>query len=270
ELNYVSDVDVLFVAEAVTGGDETAALATATRLATGLMRACSASTAEGEIWPVDAGLRPEGRQGSLVRTLASYTAYYDRWASTWEFQALLKARPAAGDLALGEAFVEAVLPYTWSAATRPNFVEDVQAMRRRVEEHVPAKEADRQLKLGRGGLRDVEFAVQLLQLVHGRSDPRLHSPTTLDALTALAEGGYVGRDDAAELDQAYRMLRTLEHRIQVYRLRRTHVVPSGEADLRRIGRSFGFRRDPPGELNELWRRHSREVRRLHEKLFYRP
>ncbi|HYN76121.1 MAG TPA: bifunctional glutamine-synthetase adenylyltransferase/deadenyltransferase, partial [Candidatus Limnocylindria bacterium] len=165
ELNYVSDVDVLFVAEPVAGGDETAALATATRLATALMRACSVATGEGEIWPVDAGLRPEGRQGALVRTLASYTAYYDRWASTWEFQALLKARPVAGDLVLGAAFADAVAPQIWEAADRPDFVEDVQAMRRRVEEHVPAKEADRQLKLGRGGLRDVEFAVQLLQLV---------------------------------------------------------------------------------------------------------
>ncbi len=270
ELNYVSDVDVLFVAEPLLGGDETAALATATRLATGLMRACSAPTAEGELWPVDAGLRPEGRQGALVRTLASYTAYYDRWASTWEFQALLKARPVAGDPALGAAFVDAVLPSTWSAADRPHFVEDVQAMRRRVVENVPAKEADRQLKLGRGGLRDVEFAVQLLQLVHGRSDVFVRSTSTLVALEQLSTRGYVGRDDAAELDRAYRFLRTMEHRLQLYRLRRTHVVPDDETELRRLARSMGFIERPIEELSSEWRRHRREVRRLHEKLFYRP
>ncbi len=270
ELNYVSDVDVLFVAEPVAGGDETAALATATRLATSVMRVCSAPTAEGEIWPVDAGLRPEGRQGALVRTVASYTAYYDRWASTWEFQALLKARPVAGDPVLGSAFVDAISGYVWEAAHRPNFVEDVQAMRRRVEEHVPSKEADRQLKLGRGGLRDVEFAVQLLQLVHGRTDIFVRSPTTLVALEQLSTRGYVGRDDAADLDRAYRFLRTMEHRLQLDRMRRTHTVPDDEADLRRLARSMGFVERPREELDAAWRTHRRDVRRLHEKLFYRP
>ncbi len=270
ELNYISDVDVLFVAEPVDGVDESDALQSATRLAQEVMRACFASTGEGSIWEVDPNLRPEGKAGALVRTLASYDGYYRRWASTWEFQALLKARPAAGDLALGDAFVELVTPMIWSAADRPNFVEDVQAMRRRVEGNVPAKEADRQLKLGVGGLRDVEFSVQLLQLVHGRSDVMLHSATTMSALESLATWGYVGRDDASTLTSSYAFLRTLEHRIQVYQLRRTHVIPDGEEDLRRIARSMGYRTDPVAELTEALKRHRREVRRLHEKLFYRP
>nr|MCU0266494.1 bifunctional [glutamine synthetase] adenylyltransferase/[glutamine synthetase]-adenylyl-L-tyrosine phosphorylase [Actinomycetes bacterium] len=270
ELNYVSDVDVVFVAEPVDGGDEKAALATATRLAGALMRACSAQTGEGAIWPVDANLRPEGKSGALVRTLASHQAYYSKWAQTWEFQALLKARPVAGDLALGQAYVEALAPLVWRAAERPRFVEDVQAMRRRVEETIPAKESERQLKLGRGGLRDVEFAVQLLQLVHGRSDLFVRSPNTLVALEQLSTHGYVGRGDAAELDRAYRFLRTMEHRIQLHRLRRTHVVPTEDDDLRRIARSMGLRADPVDTLTAEWRRHRMEVRRLHEKLFYRP
>ena len=270
ELNYVSDVDVIFVAEPLDGGDEEAALATATRLASGLMRTCSAQTAEGSIWPVDANLRPEGRSGALVRTLASHLAYYQRWAQTWEFQALLKARPVAGDLDLGAAYVEALTPLVWQASERPGFVEDARAMRRRVEENIPAKDADRELKLGPGGLRDVEFSVQLLQLVHGRSDIFVRSPTTLLALEQLSTLGYVGRSDAAELDRAYRFLRIMEHRIQLFRLRRSHVVPTDEAELRRIARSMGFRSDPAAELTEQWRRHGREVRRLHEKLFYRP
>ncbi|MFD4551852.1 bifunctional [glutamine synthetase] adenylyltransferase/[glutamine synthetase]-adenylyl-L-tyrosine phosphorylase [Streptomyces sp. NPDC058466] len=270
ELNYVSDVDVIFVGEAVEGADERKAVQAASRLASHLMRICSETTVEGSIWPVDANLRPEGRNGPLVRTLSSHLAYYQRWAKTWEFQALLKARPVAGDLELGEEYVATLAPLVWHAAERENFVADVQKMRRRVVENIPAAEIERELKLGPGGLRDVEFAVQLLQLVHGRADTSLRSGTTLDALKALAAGGYVGRADAVQLDEAYRFLRSMEHRIQLYRLRRTHLVPEGDADLRRIGRSLGLRSDPVAALHREWKRHAAVVRRLHEKLFYRP
>ncbi|MDQ0952980.1 glutamate-ammonia-ligase adenylyltransferase [Streptomyces phaeochromogenes] len=270
ELNYVSDVDVIFVGEAVDGADEGKALRAATRLASHLMRICSETTVEGTIWPVDANLRPEGRNGPLVRTLSSHLAYYQRWAKTWEFQALLKARPVAGDVELGETYVATLAPLVWQAAERENFVPDVQKMRRRVVENIPVAEIERELKLGPGGLRDVEFAVQLLQLVHGRADTSLRSGTTLDALKALAAGGYVGRVDAVLLEDAYRFLRSMEHRIQLFRLRRTHLVPEDDADLRRIGRSLGLRTDPIAELNREWKRHASVVRRLHEKLFYRP
>ncbi|MFF7978962.1 bifunctional [glutamine synthetase] adenylyltransferase/[glutamine synthetase]-adenylyl-L-tyrosine phosphorylase [Streptomyces sp. NPDC007901] len=270
ELNYVSDVDVIFVAEAADSADEAKALRSATKLASHMMRICSETTVEGSIWPVDANLRPEGRNGPLVRTLSSHLAYYQRWAKTWEFQALLKARPVAGDLDLGAEYIAALEPLVWKAAERENFVADVQKMRRRVVENIPAAEIERELKLGPGGLRDVEFAVQLLQLVHGRADATLRSGTTLDALQALAAGGYVGRADAVQLDDAYRFLRSMEHRIQLYRLRRTHLVPEDEADLRRLGRSLGLRADPVPELTREWKRHSGVVRRLHEKLFYRP
>lgn len=278
ELNYVSDVDVIFVAEARGAGgtsdgqDEDAALRTATRLASAMMRACSATTEEGALWEVDAALRPEGRSGPLVRTLASHRAYYERWAKTWEFQALLKARPVAGDAGLGARYLDTITPIVWKAAEGESFVEDVQDMRRRVEADLNQRTADseRQLKLGPGGLRDVEFAVQLLQLVHGRADETLRSPTTLDALADLSRGGYVARDDAAALASAYRFLRRVEHLVQLHRLRRTHLVPDDEAGLRRLGRALGLRTDPVGEFTAMWRRHAREVRRIHEKLFYRP
>jgi glutamate-ammonia-ligase adenylyltransferase len=273
ELNYVSDVDVIFVhaaTEAGEQGDENAVLRAATQLATNLIRVCSDHTGEGTIWPVDAALRPEGKSGPLVRTIASHRGYYERWAKTWEFQALLKARAVAGDLALGREFVEMTRPMVWSAAERDGFVQDTQAMRRRVVDHIPAKEAERQLKLGSGGLRDVEFAVQLLQLVHGRADERIRPATTLSALAELTNEGYVGRDDGEALHDAYAFLRTLEHRIQLHRLRRTHVVPEDELSLRRLGRSMNFLKDPVGILDKTWQHHRREVRRLHEKLFYRP
>jgi len=270
ELNYVSDVDVLYVFEPADGVDETTAGRVATQLASVLMQACSDHTREGTIWPVDANLRPEGKAGPLVRTLASHRAYYERWAKTWEFQALLKARPVAGDLELGGRFVELVAPMVWEVADRDGFVTDVRAMRRRVVENIPPRDADRQLKLGVGGLRDVEFAVQLLQLVHGRTDEQLRDPGTLHALDTLTARGYVGREDGEALHAAYEFLRTLEHRIQLQHLRRTHVVPSDAASLRRLGRGMGFTRDPAASLEDAWTHHRLEVRRLHEKLFYRP
>ncbi len=291
ELNYISDVDVIFVAEPATpasvSGDadgdvdgevdgqvgavcEADALAAATRLASTLMKTCAASTGEGSLWQVDAALRPEGKQGPLVRTVASHLAYYQRWAKTWEFQALLKARIVAGDREVGEAYLAAVSPMVWEVASRDHFVEDVQAMRLRVEAHLPKAEATREIKLGVGGLRDIEFSAQLLQLVHGRTDPSIRSPRTLDALESLAAGGYIAREDAAQLSDAYRLLRSLEHRIQVYRMRRTHLMPTAEADLRRLGRSMGLREDPAKAVMARWREETREVRRIHEALFYRP
>ena len=270
ELNYVSDVDVIFVHEPAEGAEETEALKVATQLASNLMRVCSEDTVEGTIWPVDAALRPEGKAGPLTRTLASHQGYYERWASTWEFQALLKARAVAGDLELGRRFVAMVQPLVWSAVERDGFVEATQAMRRRVIAHIPVNQAERQLKLGSGGLRDVEFAVQLLQLVHGRTDERIRQSTTLSALAELTRHGYVGREDGEALHEAYAFLRTLEHRIQLFGLRRTHVVPQDERALRRLGRSMGHVKEPVAALDKEWQHHRREVRRLHEKLFYRP
>ena len=283
ELNYVSDVDVVFVAAPgrLPNGEEAEeyeALRTGTQLASGMMRLCGEVTAEGSIWQVDAALRPEGKSGPLVRTLASHAAYYRRWAKTWEFQALLKARPVAGDLELGTAYVGFVSPLIWSAVQRDHFVEDVRAMRRRVVDQARASlrgapgtaGVEREIKLGPGGLRDVEFAIQLLQLVHGRADESLRRRSTLDALAALGEGGYVGRQDAQQLAEAYEFLRTIEHRIQLFRLERTHLMPSDEPSLRRIGRSLGFLADPAKQLRTAWQTHARAVRQLHEKLFYRP
>ena len=287
ELNYASDVDVIFVAVPAQddpGADTDAALRTATKLATGLIAVCSRTTPEGMIFPIDPNLRPEGRNGPLVRTLASHIAYYERWAKTWEFQALLKARPAAGDMELGQQYIDALAPMVWQAAQRERFVEDVQAMRRRVEKTLPAAQAGREIKLGPGGLRDIEFAVQLLQLVHGRTDESLRSPATLPALAALARGGYVARDDASDLADAYRFLRQVEHLLQIYKLSRTHILPEDPAVLRRLGRAMRtagqlggpaadggqLSADPAAGFSEMWRQHALQVRRLHEKLFYRP
>ena len=211
-----------------------------------------------------------------MRTLDSHVAYYQRWAKTWEFQALLKARPAAGDAELGEQYIDALMPMVWTACEREDFVPEVQAMRRRVEELVPAGVRSREIKLGTGGLRDVEFAVQLLQLVHGRNDESLHVASTVDALAALGDGGYVGRDDAANLTASYEFLRLLEHRLQLQRLKRTHMLPDADDDeaLRWLARAAHMRpdgqHDALGVLREELKRQSMRVSRLHAKLFYQP
>ncbi|MDJ0360923.1 bifunctional [glutamine synthetase] adenylyltransferase/[glutamine synthetase]-adenylyl-L-tyrosine phosphorylase [Rhodococcus sp. H29-C3] len=263
ELNYVSDVDVVFVAEP--------ADAVASRIAGEMMRIGSSAFFE-----VDAALRPEGKRGELVRTLDSHVAYYKRWAKTWEFQALLKARPMTGDLELGHSYVAALNPMVWLASQREDFVPEVRAMRRRVEEMVPPELREREIKLGRGSLRDVEFAVQLLQLVHGRTDETLRVLGTVDALVALSDGGYVGRDDAANLSASYEFLRLLEHRLQLQRMKRTHTLPppDDEEALRWLARAAHMRpdgnRDALGVLNAEIKRNALRIRRLHAKLFYRP
>ncbi|MGO1591822.1 bifunctional [glutamine synthetase] adenylyltransferase/[glutamine synthetase]-adenylyl-L-tyrosine phosphorylase [Ancrocorticia sp.] len=272
ELNYVSDVDVVYVAcPADDSVDESESIAIATKLAAKLGQAVSAAAGEQALWILDANLRPEGKDGPLVRTLESHVAYYKRWAKGWEFQALLKARPIAGDMDLGDRYISALWPEVWEAASREHFVEDSRAMRRRVEAHVPQREAGRQLKLGKGGLRDIEFTVQLLQLVHGRSDETLRTRSTIESIAALRDGGYIARKDADLLDHDYRLLRTLEHRIQLQRLRRSHLVPSGEAELRRVARSMNCAGIASGpDLDKAWQRTRSEVRRLHEAIYYRP
>jgi glutamate-ammonia-ligase adenylyltransferase len=269
ELNYLSDVDVIFVAGGGEGLPDDRAVEIATRLAMDTMRGIQELSLEPPLWEVDANLRPEGKDGALVRTLDSHLAYYERWAKSWEFQALLKARAMAGDRDLGERYVDAVAPMVWSSALRENFVESVQAMRERVTANIPGDEIDVQLKLGPGGLRDVEFTIQLLQLVHGHSDPEVRQRATLDALAALADRGYVGRVEATEFGNDYRFLRLLEHRIQLSRLRRTHLMPRDPDALRALARGSGVATTSDGLL-DAWQRVKQTVRTLHERLFYRP
>ena len=270
ELNYVSDVDVIFVAEPKNGIDETEAILLATKVCSTLMQFISTTHDGGAIWELDAALRPEGKAGALVRTLEQHVSYYQRWAQTWEFQALLKARFSAGNQELADKYLDEISKFVWSAASKDNFVEDVQKMRKKVEENIDNKVGERELKLAPGGLRDVEFAVQLLQLVHGRSDVMVRSSNTLQALDQLAMWGYIGREDSATFSNAYTFLRTLEHRIQLQNLSRTHILPSDDKDLRVLARSIGLMQDSSQDLEKQWRKYKLEVRRIHEKLFYRP
>ncbi len=269
ELNYISDVDVIYVAEAAEGLDSGRAVEIATRLAAETARGIHEPGFEPPLWEVDANLRPEGKDGALVRTLDSHRAYYDRWAKSWEFQALLKSRPLAGDAELGHSYCEIVHPLVWTSSQRDGFVDSVQRMRERVTANIPADEVEVQLKLGPGGLRDVEFTIQLLQLVHGAHDESVRHPATLAALAALAERGYIGRAEAAEFARDYRLLRVIEHRVQLDQLRRTHLMPRDDDRLRVLARATGLGASA-ADITERWHRSKIAVRSLHEKLFYRP
>ncbi|MDR6866125.1 glutamate-ammonia-ligase adenylyltransferase [Microbacterium resistens] len=271
ELNYISDVDVIFVGGTMDEDrlDEPRAIDLATRLAREVMQVLAGVSAEPPLWEVDAALRPEGKQGALVRSLSSHLAYYDRWAKSWEFQALLKARAMAGDPELGSAYIDAVQPKVWSSAAREDFVGSVQRMRERVTDHISPEDVAYQVKLGPGGLRDIEFTVQLLQLVHGLTDPSLRTRGTLESLEALVAGGYIGRSEAATFADDYRVLRLMEHRLQLRDLQRTHLMPRTEDGLRILARATGLA-DTANGIQALWEDVRREVRDLHTRLFYRP
>jgi [glutamine synthetase] adenylyltransferase / [glutamine synthetase]-adenylyl-L-tyrosine phosphorylase len=271
ELNYLSDVDVIYVGASLDEEKMSTdrALTIATRLAQHTARSIFEVSIEPGLWEVDANLRPEGKDGVLVRTLESHMAYYDRWAKDWEFQALLKARPLAGSKELGEQYVASVTPKVWSSASRSNFVEQVQRMRERVTENIPGDDIEYQLKLGPGGLRDIEFTVQLLQLVHGLVDQSVHTRGTLESLTRLSDAGYVGRSEAQSFAENYRFLRLLEHRMQLRDLTRTHLMPRDEEGQRVLARATGIWHTAE-EIVGHWQQTKLDVRELHERLFYRP
>lgn len=262
ELNYVSDVDVIYV-----GVDDS--LDTATKLATRLAACLYDADLEPGLWQVDANLRPEGKSGALVRTLAAHRAYYEKWAEPWEFQALLKARFAAGDVQLGSEYISQILPLIWSYPERSRIVESTRHLRKRVLEQLSKEEVQQDIKLGRGGLRDVEFTAQLMQLVHGVNDDTLRSSNTLDALASLSAAGLLARSDRDTLTSSYRLLRVVEHRIQLIKLRRTHLIPTDPSELRRVARGVSLDWSEQRLQEELDKTRS-IVANLHDSVFYRP
>ncbi len=269
ELNYASDVDVMFVH---CGEGETEE---AERAARAVLRIMSEPTNEGIVFRTDAALRPEGRAGALSRTLDAYVAYWKQWARPWELQALIKARAVAGNDDLGRTFTEQASPFVWPEVLDPDAVREIRAMKARTEEMLRRQGlAERELKRGYGGIRDIEFAVQLLQLVHGRADVNVRSRTTLEALEQLARGGYVSVRDAKQLDDAYVWLRTVEHRLQLVDEHQTHTIPSDVEARTHLARVLGFRDSPAVSalqaFDETHRARQSVVRTIHEKLFFAP
>ncbi|MBI4576254.1 MAG: hypothetical protein HY722_08335 [Planctomycetes bacterium] len=235
ELNYSSDIDLLFVhADGIDPGGR--------ELQERVARLCVAHlgrfTEEGRAYRVDTRLRPEGGAGALTRSIRSYADYYASYGSTWERQALIKARPLAGDARVGEGFLEAVRPFVFRRTLDATAVADIQSLRSRIEREAARRGLD-DVKRGYGGIRDIEFTVQFLQLVVGGVHPEARSTGTLEALAALEAGGAFTRREAEVLREAYRFLRAVEHRLQNVQHAQVHTLPPGGPDLERLARQMG-------------------------------
>ena len=265
ELNYSSDIDLVFVHDNI-DENETQSRSAALAIASRLVSSLSAPTFDGPALRVDTDLRPEGAMGPLSRGIDGYAAYYERWADPWELQALIKARPAAGTPALADRFTALATEMIWDRGLEPESLRSI----RRIKQEVEDSASPQDIKRYRGGIRDVEFSVQLLQLVHGRHDPNIRQPATLSALNALADGGYIEQSDQELLATGYRFLRNLEHRIQLWDLRQSHEIPSAAADRERIGRALGMGPDPGEMLMSGISEVRATVRDAHERLYFRP
>jgi glutamate-ammonia-ligase adenylyltransferase len=258
ELSYGSDLDVLFVYE----GAGSAAYEEADRLATSLLRFVSGGTPANRLYELDADLRPEGRQGPLARSVDGYKAYFERWALTWERQAMVRARPVAGDADLGARFIDLVAPHVWERPFTADDVREVRRMKARIErERIPAGEdAEFHLKLGKGSLSDVEFTVQLLQLVHG-----VRGPATLQALDVLVEAGHLPADDGAVLSESYRFCERTRNRWFLVGGGPSDALPQQAELLTRLARSLDT---SAAELRDTYRRVTRRARRVVDRRFY--
>jgi [glutamine synthetase] adenylyltransferase / [glutamine synthetase]-adenylyl-L-tyrosine phosphorylase len=272
ELNYASDIDVMFVVKED-------ALQSA-KVVERLIQELGGATPEGQAYRIDTNLRPEGRHGPLVRSLEGYVEYYQRWAKPWEYQALIKARGAAGSEVVGGSLVAAIVPLVYPERIGTDRVFEIRRVKERLETHAVrsarrsrASELD-DVKLGPGGIRDIEFSVQLLQLVHGGTDASVRRGSTLDALDALVSGGYVAEEDGAAFQVAYRWLRTVEHRLQLWQERQVHHLPSNDDGRARLARSLGFKDSPAASaVSRFETAHSgvlADTRARFDKLFYRP
>jgi glutamate-ammonia-ligase adenylyltransferase len=265
ELNYYSDIDLVFVHDPIADQDAESRVA-AIGIASRLLSTMSAPTFDGPTLNVDADLRPEGTMGPLSRSLEGYSGYYDRWSEAWELQALLKARPAAGDAELGKRFRAMCDRIIWEEGLDVDALRSIRALKARAEDGAEAVD----IKRSRGGIRDIEFAVQLLQLVHGRFDPDLRVTYTIGAIEALSRHGYIERDEAGRLTDAYRFLRDVEHRLQLRELKQTHSLPTSDEDRDWLGRALGFTADPADELDRRLADVRQSARDLHERLYFRP
>jgi len=238
ELGYGSDADVMFVHEPVAGADEQQATAAAFELANELRRLLQAPGTDPPL-AIDADLRPEGRQGPLVRSLASYAEYYRRWSRVWESQALLRATPVAGAKDVGARFIALIDPIRYPAkGLADSDVLEIRRLKARMEAERLPRGADRALhtKLGPGGLSDVEWVVQLLQLRHGAQVPALRVTGTRAALAAATAAELIGEDDRLLLDDAWYQTTRMRNGITLVRGRASDQVPTGARDLAVIAR----------------------------------
>jgi glutamate-ammonia-ligase adenylyltransferase len=246
ELNYSSDIDLMFLFDEdgstrgkrihSIGNDEFFA-----RVVSEVVRLLSQHTGEGQAYRVDLRLRPEGKRGPLARSLASTLAYYDTLGRTWERQALIKVRPCAGDIRLGEQFLKALEPFVYRKYLSFGEINGIKALKRRIEQQAHRDgTSDTQVKTGIGGIRDVEFTIQFLQLLNGGDLAEVRQRNTLKALQALAQVGCLTDQEYTILGDTYRFLRRVEHRLQLMCDLQTHLLPENPDELRKLAQRMGY------------------------------
>ena len=279
ELNFSSDIDIIYFYEEEEGESEGGSKGKISPrgffggVAEKITRLVGEVTDEGFVFRTDLRLRPLGRNGPLVQPLGSALIYYESWGQCWERSALIKARPVAGDNELGAQFLQEIAPFIYRRYLDFATVEELRHMKTRIEQELLSPQTgDRNLKLGRGGIREIEFFTQALQLVNGGYEPGIRECNTLRALSLLARYGFIPASEETKLSQAYRFLREVEHKIQMVQEAHSHSIPEGEEEEKALARRLGYSRTSSGSERKLfWRdyqRHTASVRRAFDRLFY--
>jgi glutamate-ammonia-ligase adenylyltransferase len=282
ELNFSSDIDIIYFYESSRG--ETSGIENGTggrkgvvslhvffnKLGEMISKALSLATGDGFVFRVDVGLRPEGKSGDMAISVRSAEIYYESWGQSWERTAMLKARPVAGSLELGNRLLKMLLPFVYRKYLDYNLIEDMKNMKQKIDASLArSMEGEANLKLGRGGIREIEFFVQALQLVYAGKNTNLRERNSLKALDALLAARLITDDDHLKLSEAYRFLRTVEHRIQVVQERQTHNLPAKKEELRALARRCGFLRpNGPERFLETLEEHRSNVSAIYGNLFH--
>jgi glutamate-ammonia-ligase adenylyltransferase len=281
ELNFSSDIDIIYFYESdrgktsgVDGGSGQVRGVVSlhsffAKLGEMITKSLSQVTEDGFVFRVDLGLRPEGKSGDMASSLRSAEIYYESWGQSWERTAMLKARPVAGSLELGDQLLRTLKPFVYRKYLDYTLIEDMKNMKQKIDVSLTrSMEGEINLKLGRGGIREIEFFIQALQLVYAGKNPQLRERNSLKALDRLLEANLITEDDHARLSSAYRFLRMVEHRIQVVQERQTHNLPTKADELRALARRSGFLgSDGVERFRETLEQHRVHVSAIYGNLF---
>jgi glutamate-ammonia-ligase adenylyltransferase len=284
ELNFSSDIDLIYLYTTEAGETEGVDEKPSTiislheffvKLAERVTTLINEITEDGNVFRVDLDLRPEGRSGEIVNSLSSVETYYESWGRTWERSAMIKARPVAGDLELGSEFLKMIEPFVYRRYLDFRAIEELKAMKERLDIELMRRNPNTiDVKLGRGGIREIEFFCQAQQLIHGGKNPEIRGKNTLTTLDALQKNALINSEDAVKLEEGYRFLRTLEHRIQIIEGRQTHALPEASREVQRIARMMvvvmGKKSSPQTEsaFIEKYKEITSEVYGVYRSLFY--
>ncbi len=277
ELNYSSDIDIMYIYSSDNGETEGVEGAAGSKVplhafflkaAVMIRRLLSDATSDGLVFRIDLDLRPGGGSGAMVNSLRSVEVYYESWGQAWERAALIKARAVAGNRALGREFLDLIRPFVYRRYLDFTAIEEIKTMKERIDLSLVRRNPDAvDVKLGAGGIREIEFFCQALQLIHGGRDPDLRERGTMDAIKKLRAKNLVKEKDASVLLRSYVFLRNLEHRIQVVEMRQTQAIPSGAGEIERLARMMGF--TGAEEFREEYTRVTGSVHAVFVSLFYR-